>query len=36
VRDGLVSAADARLVYRVSVAADGSVDETATQALRAL
>jgi N-methylhydantoinase B len=35
VRDGLVSAADARLLYRVSIAADGSVDEAATQALRA-
>ncbi len=35
VRDGLVSSANARLLYRVSVAADGSVDEAATQELRA-
>jgi N-methylhydantoinase B len=35
VRDGLVSSADARLLYRVSVAADGSIDEAATQELRA-
>jgi N-methylhydantoinase B len=35
VRDGLVSASDAWLLYRVSIAADGSVDEAATRALRA-
>jgi N-methylhydantoinase B len=35
VRDGLVSASDARLLYRVSIAADGSVDEAGTRALRA-
>ena len=34
VRDGLVSAANARALYRVSIATDGAVDEAATQALR--
>jgi N-methylhydantoinase B len=34
VRDGLVSAANARTLYRVALAADGLVDEAATRALR--
>jgi N-methylhydantoinase B len=34
VRDKLVSAADARLIYRVAIDVDGTVDEAATQALR--
>jgi len=35
VRDGLVSAANARALYRVAVDADGMIDEPATQRLRA-
>jgi N-methylhydantoinase B len=34
VRDGLVSVANARALYRVSINADGAVDETDTRALR--
>jgi N-methylhydantoinase B len=35
VRDGLVSAANARALYRVAVTAGGTVDEAATKTLRA-
>ncbi|MGE0223576.1 MAG: hydantoinase B/oxoprolinase family protein [Acetobacteraceae bacterium] len=35
VRDGLVSAGNARALYKVALTADGAVDEAATQALRA-
>jgi N-methylhydantoinase B len=35
VRDGLVSAANAKALYRVAVTAGGAVDQAATQALRA-
>jgi N-methylhydantoinase B len=35
VRDGLVSVANARALYHLAVAADGTVDEVATRALRA-
>jgi N-methylhydantoinase B len=35
VRDGLVSADDARAVYRVALAADGGVDQAGTAGLRA-
>ena len=34
VRDGLVSAANARSLYRVAIAADGEVDEAGTKVLR--
>jgi N-methylhydantoinase B len=34
VRDGLVSAENARVLYKVAVLGDGVVDHTATQALR--
>jgi len=34
VRDGLVSVADARAVYKVALLSDGSIDVAATAALR--
>ncbi len=34
VRDGLVSAENARALYKVAVGADGTLDETATRTLR--
>jgi N-methylhydantoinase B len=34
VRDGLVSADNARALYRVAVEADGTLDEAATRMLR--
>jgi N-methylhydantoinase B len=34
VRDGLVSADDARALYKVAVSADGTCDEAATAQLR--
>ena len=34
VRDGLVSAENARLLYKVAVSADGTLDETGTTMLR--
>ena len=34
VRDGLISAANARTLYKVAVNADSAVDEKSTQALR--